>query len=74
MGSLVSLLFFLILLTPDATDHTRQIAAITSVTQLPGLALSTPFLQNRVIYYDDFSNRLFPELTQQTDVEFVYEK
>lgn len=51
-----------------------QIEAVTSLTKLPGLALSTAYLEHRVIYYRDDSNRLYPQMKNDSKMNYVYAK
>lgn len=51
-----------------------KIEAFSKLTQLPGVALSTPYLESRIIYYSDFSNRIFPQIAEHRTMDFVYAK
>ena len=68
---------FIVLLSTSSHKsyyHYKKIDTLTSLTQLPGLALSTPYLENRLIYYNDFSNRIFPQMQEYGSMDFVYAK
>ncbi len=66
-------LFVLILLTPHAQDN-QDIKTLTKLTRLPGLAISTSYLEKRVLYYDDYSNKLYPSMKNYSQMDFVYVK
>ena len=57
-----------------SADRALSINSFTKLTTLPHLALSTSYIQQRVIYYDDYSNILYPEMKRNTKVDFVYAK
>ena len=75
MSSLIILSIFLLSTNDSALRlHTKQIRAVTVLTHLPAMALSTPYLEKRILYYDDFSNRLFPQMQEYSSMDFVYAK
>jgi hypothetical protein len=47
---------------------------LTSITKLPGIAISTPYLEKRIIYYKDYSNKLYPNMKNYSKMDFVYAK
>ncbi len=67
---------FLVLLSASSYSKTRetQISNLTKLTRLPGVALSTSYLQNRVLYYQDHSSRLYPEMKNYSKMDYVYAK
>lgn len=51
-----------------------EIQRLSNITKLPGIALSTTYLENRILYYDDDSNQLYPTQKKYTYTGFVYAK
>lgn len=54
--------------------HIKQIEEITMLTQLPGISLSTSFLENRVLYYEDHSNHFYLNMRPYRFTDFIYVK
>ncbi len=72
---LISLFFFLTLhKSTSETRHKQQVQALCELTQLPGIALSTSYLEHRVIYYDDYSNYIYLDMMPYRYMDFVYAK
>ncbi len=67
---------FSLLILPSKYSKERElkIQKLTSLTKLPGLALSTGYLENRVIYYEDYSNQLYPKMKNYLKMDYVYAK
>ncbi len=55
-------------------EHSQFLSLVTSLTHLPGLALSTSFLERRVSEYQDQSNRLYPQMRYYKEMDYVYAK
>jgi len=74
--SILVLSFFFIILKPNLNEDTRtkNIQNISKLTKLPGLALSFPYLENNILYYEDFSNNIFLNIPPYQYSDFVYEK
>jgi len=66
--------FFTIITKANDNQTKVYIQNITKLTKLPGIALSTSYLQNRIIYYDDYSNKLYPQMKNYSQTDFVYAK
>lgn len=63
------------LVSSGSGDETRKyIQNLTSLTKLPGLALSTPYLEKRILYYGDDSNKLYVGMKNKSQMDFVYAK
>lgn len=62
----------LILTTSYSKERAIEIKNLTKLTKLPGIALSTSYLQNRVIYYEDYSNKLYPQMQKYHKMDYVY--
>ncbi len=72
---LVSLFFFLVLhKNSSEAVHTEQVQALCELTQLPGIALSTSYLEHRIFYYGDYSNYIYLGMTPYRYMDFVYAK
>ena len=65
---------FLALILFATTDLKRasSIKNIHLLSTLPSSVNSTSFLEKRVAVYDDFSNRLYPQMSESTQGSFVY--
>ena len=72
----VSCSLFIVLLSHANYSQQRelQIKTLTKLTGLPGIALSTGHLENRLIYYKDYSNRLYPQMKNHSKMDYVYAK
>jgi hypothetical protein len=53
-------------------DYSKNIA-FSKITTIPGLALSTSYLEPRVREYSKYSNVLYPSLFKIDNMDFVYE-
>ncbi len=72
---LISIFFFLLLQKSTSEQiHKQQVEALCELTQLPGVALSTSYLEHRLIYYDDYSNYIYLDMVPYTYMDFVYAK
>ena len=68
----VVILFFA---TMSYSKHRKNVIdRFVNLTKLPSIALSTTYLENRVIYYEDFSNILYPKMKYNFRMDFVYSK
>jgi len=75
MLGMLSVLFVAILFFLQISKTTNQsIERLTSLTKLPGIALSRGYLQNRVLYYQDYSYKLYPQMKDYSKSGFVYAK
>ena len=54
--------------------YENSIKDISTLTKLPSISLSTPFIENRVKEYDDYSNDLYLGMKKDTYAGFVYAK
>ena len=72
----ISSSLFVILLSQSSysTQRESQIKVLTKLTKLPGIALSTGYLESRVIYYKDYSNQLYPQMKNSSKMDYVYAK
>lgn len=67
--------FILMLSSPSSSlKREEAIKNIQTLTTLPWVVNSTPFLEKRIRVYDDFSNRLYPKMNKSTYGNFVYAK
>ncbi len=71
---LTSVFLALILFTTIDLKRASSIKNIHLLSTLPSSVNSTPFLEKRVAIYDDFSNRLYPQMSESTQGSFVYVK
>ena len=53
-------------------QRAEAIQNIQTLTTLPSTVNSTPFLEKRVKIYDDFSNRIYPQMSESSYGSFVY--
>jgi hypothetical protein len=53
-------------------DYSKDIA-FSKITTIPGLALSTSYLEPRVREYSKYSIYLYPGLLKIDNMDFVYE-
>jgi len=70
----ISFSLFVALLSQASYSPQRksQIQTLTKLTKLPGIALSTGYLENRIIYYKDHSNKLYPKMRNYSKMDYVY--
>ena len=68
---LLSCFTLLIYSAEYSPQRALTINTFTKLTTFPHLALSTSYMQTRVIYYDDYSNILYPEMKHSSKVDFV---
>ena len=71
---LLSVLVLLLFSSSYSKKREDSINQLTSITKLPGVALSNTYLESRVLYYDDYSNRLYPQMKNSSKTSFVYAK
>ncbi len=64
----------LIVFSKADSKRSASIKSIHLLSRLPSTVNSTSFLEKRVSVYDDFSNRLYPQMSQSTQGSFVYAK
>ena len=65
--------FFSLLLRPvDNTEKENSIQTLTSLSKLPDIAYSNPFLEQRVLSYKETSAMLYPPVANYTYWEYVY--
>ncbi len=68
-------IFFILVYTSQySPSRELEIQTLTKLTKLPGIALSTGYLENRVIYYKDYSNQLYPQMKNSSKMDYVYAK
>ena len=70
----LGLLIFIVSTSNYSKERKNSIENLTRITNLPGLALSTSYLEKRVIYYEDYSNTLYPKMKNYSQMDFVYDK
>lgn len=68
----LSSFFVLISSANYSLEREKQIQIFTQVTKLPHIALSTSSFQKRVLYYDDYSNKLYPQMKQDNKMDYIY--
>lgn len=73
-GLLIVTFISLIASSEYSLTRETQLENLTELTKLPGIALSTPYLENRLIYYEDYSNRLYPQMKNYSKMNYVYAK
>jgi hypothetical protein len=56
----------------SASEHYKTLAQLTAFTKFPGVALSTGFLENRVLEYQDNSSRIYPQMRYYKRMDYVY--
>jgi len=65
--------FILLISTMKSSSYRdEKIQNFVQITKFPHLTLSTSYLQSRVIYYNDFSNILYPEMKKQNKMDYIY--
>ncbi len=64
----------LIVFSKADSHRATSIKSLHLLSRLPSTVNSTPFLEKRVAIYDDFSNRIYPQMSQSTQGSFVYAK
>ena len=64
----------LIVFSKADSQRSASIKSIHLLSRLPSTVNSTSFLEKRISVYDDFSNRLYPQMSQSTQGSFVYAK
>ena len=74
LGLLIATFVTLIRTSEYSQSRELQIQNLTQLTKLPGIALSTPYLENRVIYYKDYSHRQYPKMKNYSKMDYVYAK
>jgi len=71
---ITSVFLALIIFTTTDVKRASSIKNIHLLSTLPSSVNSTPFLEKRVAIYDDFSNRLYPQMSESSQGSFVYVK
>jgi len=71
---ILGILVFILSLSSYSKERQNSIENLTKITHLPGITLSTSYLENRVIYYEDNSNTLYPKMKNYSQMDFVYAK
>ncbi len=61
-------------LSASNDSKTNKIKEATMLTKLPGVSLSTSFIENRIIYYDDCENRFYLNMQSYNYMDFIYAK
>jgi len=65
--------FSLLIYNAESSAYREKgIKSFTQLTQLPHLALSTSYLQHRILYYNDISNVLYPQMREQHKLDLIY--
>jgi len=55
-------------------DKNQSLIQVSSLTKLPGISLSSSYLENRVTRYEDNSNSFYLGMKKNNYTSFVYEK
>jgi len=55
-----------------AQTNTTAIRTFTKIVQIPGFASSSPYLETRVGFYQDRTNRLYPQMRYYKQMDYVY--
>ncbi len=71
---LTSVFVALVFFTTADSQRASSIKSLHRLSTLPSSVNSTPFLEKRIAVYDDFSNRLYPQMSESTQGSFVYAK
>lgn len=70
----ISFSYIVIFYSTISPKKYEQISQSSKLTKLPGISFSTPFIENRIIPYDDFSNDFYLGLQKNDFRSFVYAK
>ena len=52
--------------------NTSAIKTFTQIVQIPGFASSSPYLESRVGFYQDQTNRLYPQMRYYKQMDYIY--
>jgi len=55
-----------------AHNNSKAINTLTKVMQIPGFASSSSYLESRVGFYKDETNRLYPQMKHNKQMDYVY--
>jgi len=67
--------FITLFYTAESSAYRNQeIKNLTALTKIPHLALSTSYLEQRIFYYEDYSDILYPQMIRANKMEYVYVK
>ncbi len=72
----ITIFFIFIVVSKSVSSlaYENRIKDISLLTKLPNISLSTPFIENRVKEYDDYSNDFYLGMKKDTYAGFVYAK
>ncbi len=72
--SLVTIFTLILFNSNPSQEHIKAINNASSLTKLPNISLSTPFIETRIKEYDDFSNNFYLGMKKDTYSGFIYAK
>ncbi|MEA3228107.1 MAG: hypothetical protein U9P38_03440 [Campylobacterota bacterium] len=73
MFSFITAVFISLIYFSDySADRTASIQSFTKISKLPHIALSTSYLQQRIVYYNDYSNIFYPQMREENKLDYVY--
>ncbi len=70
----ISFIYIIGTLGAYTNTDSNNIKEAAMFTKLPGISLSTSFIENRILYYDDCSNRFYLTLQPHNYMDFIYAK
>ncbi len=71
---LLSLVIVLDYLNYDRDGFKESIESISALTTMSSLSMSSSWYEPRLLYMDDRSNPIYPEMSRVDKMEFVYAK
>jgi len=70
--TLLLVIFVFLIFSSHESLNLTKIKAITEITKLPGVSLSTSYFEERIPTYKDSSNRFYINVNSYSYMEYVY--
>ncbi|WP_455757829.1 hypothetical protein [Sulfurimonas sp.] len=71
---LVVFLYIVMFNSTPSKEHVNTITHATNLVKLPGISLSSTYIENRILEYGDFSNDFYLGMRKNNYTGFVYAK
>lgn len=56
------------------SNHDEEVILASKLVKLPGIAISTTYVENRILGHDDYSNDFYLGMKRDSYTSFVYVK
>ena len=67
-------IYMAVLVSTRDLRHDKNITAAAKLIQIPGISLSTSYIENRIPVYGDSSNDFYLGMKKDSFMSFVYDK